>query len=76
MSTVQYRLQLGKKQEIVEGPDGADVVVFIDTKDADLDPSVAYMLGKLKAEGSTGALIDELRSGRAAAAISKLRKNA
>ena len=53
MSTVQYRLQLGKKQEIVEGPDGADVVVLIDTKDADLDPSVAYMLGKLKAEGST-----------------------
>ena len=24
MSTVQYRLQLGKKQEIVEGPDGAE----------------------------------------------------
>ena len=60
-----------KKQEIVEGPDGADVVVLIDTKDADLDPSVAYMLGKLKAEGSTGALIDELRSGRAAVAIAK-----
>jgi hypothetical protein len=34
------------------------------------------MLGKLKAEGSTGALIDELRSGRAAVAIAKLRKNA
>lgn len=76
MSTVQYRLQLGKKQELVDGPDVADVVVSIDAKDADLDPSVAYMLGKLKAEGSTGALIDELRSGRATAAIAKLRKNA
>jgi len=76
MSKVQYRLQLGKKQEIVEGPDSADVVVVIDAKDADLDPSVAYMLGKLKAEGSTGALIGELRSERAAQAIAKLLKNA
>lgn len=76
MRTVQYRLQLGKKQELIEGPEGADVVVLIDVKDADLDPSVAYMLGKLKAEGSTGALIDELSSGRAAAAIAKLRQNA
>ena len=76
MSKAQYRLQLGKKQEIVEGPDDADVVVVIDAKDADLDPSVAYMLGKLKAEGSTGALIGELRSGRATQAIAKLRKNA
>lgn len=76
MSKAQYRLQLGKKQEIVEGPDGADVVVVIDAKDADLDPCVAYMLGKLKAEGSTGALIEELRSGRATQAIAKLHKNA
>ena len=70
--TVQYRVAFGKKDEAVEGPDDADVVCRIDAKDAAMDPTVAYMRGKLKAEGHTGVLIRELSSGRAAAAISRL----
>lgn len=70
--TVQYRVSFGKKDEAVEGPDDADVVVRIDAKDAGTDPTVAYMRGKLKAEGNTGVLLSELSSGRAAEVISRL----
>lgn len=70
--TVQYRVQFGRNDEAVEGPDGADLVVRIAAADSGLDVSVAYMRGKLKAEGHTGVLLEELWSGRAAAAISRL----
>lgn len=70
--TVQYRVALGKKQEAVEGPDDADVMIAVDAKDALLDPSVAYMLGRLKAVGHTGALFDVLSSGEAADALRRL----
>jgi hypothetical protein len=70
--TVQYRIQVSKKEERVEGPDDADVVITIPFADAGLDPTVAYMRGKLKATGHTGALLDELASGRAAAVIARL----
>jgi hypothetical protein len=72
VSTVQYRVQVTKKDERVEGPDDADVVITIPLADAATDPTVAYMRGKLKATGHTGVLLDELRSGRAAAAIQRL----
>lgn len=70
--TVQYRVAFGKNDEAIEGPDDADVVVRIDVKDASLDPTVAYMRGKLKAEGHTGALVEALSTGRASAVISRL----
>lgn len=70
--SVQYRVVFGKKDEVVEGDDAADVVVTIAAADAELDPSVAYMQGKLKATGHTGVLLDVLRNGQAAAAISRL----
>lgn len=70
--TVQYRVVRAKKDEAVAGPDDADVVVTVALADAALDPSVAYMLGKLKAVGHTGVLFDVLSSGAAAAAISRL----
>ena len=70
--TVQYRVQFGRSDEAVEGPDGADVIIRIAASDSALDASVAYMRGKLKAEGHTGVLLEELWSGRAAAAISRL----
>lgn len=70
--SVQYRVVFGKKDEVVEGDDAADVVVTIAAGDAELDPSVAYMQGKLKATGHTGVLLDVLRNGQAAAAISRL----
>jgi putative sterol carrier protein len=73
--TVQYRVVVGKKDEIVEGPDDAEVVVTVPLTDvvADgFDPTVAYMQGKLKSSGSTGALLELLRSGEAASALSRL----
>ncbi|MEY2996092.1 MAG: hypothetical protein RLZZ39_917 [Actinomycetota bacterium] len=63
MSAVQYRLVLGKKDERVDGSDDADVIVTVAAADASLDPSVAFMLGKLKSTGPTGPLFDELSSG-------------
>lgn len=70
--SIQYRVAFGKKDEAVEGPDDADVVVRVDVKNAELDPTVAYMTGKLKAEGHTGRLLEALWSGDAAAVISRL----
>jgi len=62
-STIQYRVAKGKKEEIVEGPDDADVVVAIASTDIDLGANVAYMRGKLKATGHTGVLLRALASG-------------
>lgn len=70
--SVQYRVAFGKKDEAVEGPDDAQLVISIAVADAALDPSVAFMQGKLKAAGHTGVLFDVLRSGEAASAISRL----
>lgn len=70
--TVQYRVAFGKKDEAVEGPDDADVVITVAAGDATLDPSVAFMQGRLKATGPSRLLFDALRSGDAAAAISRL----
>ncbi len=70
--SIQYRVAFGKKDEAVEGPDDAEVVVRVDVKNAALDPTVAYMTGKLKAEGHTGRLLEALWSGDAATVISRL----
>jgi hypothetical protein len=74
-STIQYRVIVGKKDEIVDGPDDADVVITVPLADVltdDFDPAVAYMQGKLKSTGSTGALFDLIRSGAAATALTQL----
>ncbi len=73
--TVQYRVVVAKKDERVDGPDDADVVVtvpFVDAAADDFDPTVAYMRGVLKATGHTGQLLDVLKSGAAAEAIAAL----
>jgi putative sterol carrier protein len=75
VTTIQYRVIVGKKDEIVDGPDDADVVITVALADvlADgFDPTVAFMQGKLKSTGSTGALFDLLRSGAAATALSRI----
>lgn len=72
MATVQYRVVVGKKDERVEGPDDAELVISVAAKDVGLDPTVAFMSGKLKAVGHTGLLLDALRSGEAAAALTRL----
>ena len=69
---IQYRVAYGKNDEAVDGPDDADVVVTIAAADAGLDPTVAYMQGKLKSTGSTAALLEVLRNGDAGTAISRL----
>lgn len=73
--SVQYRVQISKGNERVDGPDGADLVISVPIKvasNADFDPTVAFMRGQLKALGSTGALFSELSSGEAAHAIAQL----
>ena len=75
VSTIQYRVIVGKKDEIVDGPDDADLVITVPLADVladDFNPAVAYMQGKLKSTGSTGALFDLIRSGAAATALTQL----
>lgn len=69
---VQYRVAFGKNDEAVEGPDDAEVVVSVAVADAALDPTLAFMLGKLKNTGPTGPLFAALADGSAAAALSRL----
>jgi hypothetical protein len=73
--SVQYRVIVAKKDERVDGPDDADVVVTVPIADAaaeGFDPTVAYMRGVLKASGHTGKLLELLESGAAAEAIGRL----
>ncbi len=70
--TIQYRVVMAKNDERVEGPDDAEVVVTVSKADAVLDPSEAFMLGKLKSTGPTGPLFDALSSGEAARVIRAL----
>jgi hypothetical protein len=75
MTRVQYRIIVGKKDELVEGPNDAELVVTVPLEElrADrFDATVAYMRGKLKSTGPTGPLFDLLKSGEAAAALSRL----
>ena len=73
--SVQYRVVVGKKDERVDGPDDADVVVTVplDVVNAPgFDATVEYMRGKLKAAGHTGLLLDLLKSGDATTALAAL----
>jgi hypothetical protein len=73
--SVQYRVVVGKKDERIDGPDDADVVVTVPLVDAaapGFDPTVAFMRGVLKASGHTGMVLDVLKSGDAAIAIAAL----
>jgi hypothetical protein len=70
--SVQYRVAFAKKDEVVEGPDDAAVVITIAAADCALAPAVAYMQGKLKAAGHTGTLLGVLASGEAETALRRL----
>jgi hypothetical protein len=69
---IQYRVAKGKKEEIVEGPDDASVVVTIAAADLELGANVAYMRGKLKATGHSGVLLRALASGEIDGALSAI----
>ncbi|MFZ9676594.1 MAG: hypothetical protein ACO3FR_09545 [Ilumatobacteraceae bacterium] len=73
--TIQFRVVMGKNDERVDGPDDADTVATIAKADAGMDPTVAFMRGKLKIAGPTGPLFDALSSGRAAEVIARLLAN-
>ncbi len=70
--SAQYRGVVGKKDERVEGPDDASVVITVPLADADRDPTVAFMQGRLKSSGDTGELFRLLRSGEVEAALQRL----
>lgn len=70
--TIQYRVAFGKKDEAVDGPDDAEVVVTVAAADATLDPAVAFMQGKLKSTGPSGPLFAAFADGSAAAVLSRL----
>jgi hypothetical protein len=73
--TLQYRVVVGKKDERVEGPDGADVVVTVPleivTADG-FDATVEFMRGRLKTNGPSGELLQALKQGDVQAAVSRL----
>lgn len=72
---VQYRVLVAKGDERVEGPDDAQVVINVPlavVESDGFDPTVAYMRGVLKASGHTGRLLDALKSGEVATALSQL----
>ena len=62
-SSIQYRVAKSKKEEVVDGPDDAEVVVSIAVADLELGANVAYMRGKLKATGHAGILLRALANG-------------
>jgi hypothetical protein len=70
--SIQYRVIVGKKQEIVDGPDDAELVISVPVAAAGADPAVAYMQGTLKAVGPSSKLFAALQSGEVAAALSRL----
>ena len=70
--SVQYRVAFGKKDEVVEGPDDATIVVTVAAADAAMDPTVAYMRGRLKSAGPTGPFLDLLRRGEVGPVITRL----
>ena len=73
--SVRYIVVVAKKDERVDGPDDAEIVITVPLVDAaadDFDPAVAFMRGKLKAVGHTGEILDLLKSGDAATALAAL----
>jgi hypothetical protein len=70
--TVQYRVLFAKKDEVIEGPDDADVVIAIGAEEVGLAPTVAFMQGKLKTTGSTGAFFELLRHDDIGAVLARL----
>jgi len=58
--------------DLVDGPDDAEVVVRVGRVDTGVEPTVAFMQGRLKAEGHTGALFDALANGTIRSAIDRL----
>lgn len=71
--SIRYCVVVSKKEEIVEGLDDATVSVTVSLADAaETDPTTAFMLGRLKTNGSTGALFRGLRTGEVATTLRRI----
>lgn len=73
--SVQYRVVVAKKDERVDGPDGAAVVITVPVavaNDDEFDATVEFMRGRLKATGTSNDVLNVLKSGAATAALSRL----
>jgi hypothetical protein len=76
--SVQYRVVVAKKDERVEGPDDAEIVVTVPievAEDPSFDATVEFMRGRVKATGHSGRVLDLLKSGAATSALSRLASN-
>jgi hypothetical protein len=72
-AAIQVRIVGGKSEpDLVDGPEDAAVIVRVERAAAGLEPSVAFMQGKLKSEGPTGPLLAALADGSLAARIGDL----
>ena len=73
--SVRYHVVVAKKDERVEGPDDAEIVMTVPVAVAaatDFDATVEFMRGRLKASGHTGRILNLLKSGEATSALSGL----
>lgn len=73
--SVQYRVAIGKKEELVSGADQADIVITVPHAVAvahGFDATVEFMRGRLKASGHTGDILDLLKSGAVTRAVADL----
>ena len=75
MVSVQYQLIVTKKDVRTDGPDDAEIVISVPAPVAaadDVDATVEFMRGRLKAAGHTGQLIEVLKSGAATESLRAL----
>ena len=73
--SVRYHVVVAKKDERVDGPDDAEIVITVPVAvatDEGFDATVEFMRGRLKASGHTGQILDLLRSGGATDALTRL----
>ena len=73
--SVQYRVVVAKKDERVEGPDDAEIVVTVPVavaSEPEFDATVEFMRGRVKVSGHSGRVLDLLKSGEATTALTRL----
>ncbi len=73
--SVRYHVVVAKKDERIDGPDDAEIVITVPVAvatDDGFDAAVEFMRGRLKASGHTGEILDLLRSGEATDALVRL----
>ena len=69
---IQYRIVRGKRDEIVVGPDDADVVISVAPGRRRSRSHRGLHAGQAEGTGHTGVLLDALRSGEVAQALAAL----